>query len=159
MSEAEPFPTWALFRDIRRRMLLVCEYVPEVIGDGFAAEKQHKMGQILSVQNTEPTGSRYTSERYVMDVTRTLVVQAFYSMGSEDRSSVTESAGRFFDDLRSAILTYREDLYGEDTGFAASYKLRFAGEPLPLGREGGYLVYELRISSGLPIGPPPKEEE
>lgn len=162
MPNPVPFPTWALWRDVRRRMLLVCDYVPDIVGDIPPSEKRHKMGQIVQVTQTSRDGGRISADRVLLGVNRTLIVQAFYSIGEESRDTVTENAGRFFDDLRSAILTYQEDQYGtgddKADGFAATYKLTFDSEPLPMGREGGYLVYELRINCGLPIGPPPPPE-
>lgn len=153
-----PSPTWALVADIRARILAydAAAFVPRPLGQAEPSARRHKLVEIVEVGPTSRLHNTY-SDRTAISVERGVFLQAFYSIGSDDAAldAAEEEAGRWFDGLREALVNYAGDAW------ATTRHIRFVDEPVALGRAGGYMFYQLRLSSEIPISvgtvavPPP----
>jgi len=152
--------TWALLADLRARITAydAAAFVPRPIGQAAPADRQHKLVEIIEVDTA--FGDDTTAMRRKLNVERTVLIQAFYQIGTTDAdlNAAEQAAGTWFDGLRDSLITYTA-LTGD--GWATERKIRFVGEPVAMGRDGGYLFFQLQIATTIPISvgttptPPP----
>lgn len=146
MTQASP--TWALVADLRARILAydAAAFVPRPLGQAAPDDRQHKLVEIVEVGPTSRLHNTY-SDRTAISVERGIFLQAFFSIPptTAGLDGCEEEAGRWFDGLREALVNYAGDQW------STTRHIRFVEEPVALGRAGGYMFYQLRLSTEVPI--------
>lgn len=154
-----PRPTHALLSDIRARIVAydAAAHCPRPLGTAAVADRRHKLVEIVEVGPTTRVGRDTYADRTAIAVERTVLLQAWYGIGTTEaqHDAAEAEAGAWFDGLREALINYVGDQWSTER------HIRFIDEPVTLGREGGYMFTQLRISASLPISvgllpvPPP----